>query len=115
MEKTVIIVDDNKKIIEAVSDLLVKYSFKVLGIGTDGLEAVNLYKSLCPDYVIMDIEMPKYDGLYGVDEILKIDSDAKIIVMSTDEKYEQETFGKVQSFLVKPHEIISLPKILNSI
>ncbi|KEQ57003.1 Chemotaxis response regulator protein-glutamate methylesterase 1 [Marine Group I thaumarchaeote SCGC AAA799-E16] len=115
MEKTVIIVDDNRKIIEAVSDLLVKHSFKVLGTGINGQEAVNLYKSLNPDYVVMDIEMPKYDGLYGIDEILKVDFDAKIIVMSTDEKYEQQTIGKAARFLVKPNQIISLPKILNSI
>ena len=115
MEKTVIVVDDNKKIIEVVSDLLIKHSFRILGTGIDGQEAASLYKSLRPDYVVMDIEMPKYDGFYGIDEILKIDSDAKIIVMSTDEKYERKTIGKVKSFLVKPHEIISLPKILNSI
>lgn len=112
--KTVVIVDDNKKIIEVVSDLLDMHSFQVLGTGTNGLEAANLYKSLKPDFVIMDIEMPQYDGFYGLDEILKLNSDAKIIAMSTDENHEQKTAGKALHFLAKPN-LMSLPQILNSI
>lgn len=112
--KTVIIVDDNKEIIESVSDLLTTHSFKVLGTGTNGLEATNLYESLRPDFVIMDVEMPQYDGFYGISEILKINSDAKIITISADEKHEQKTIGKALCFLAK-HHLMSLPKILNSI
>ena len=115
MEKTVIIVDDNEKIIEAISDLLTSHSFKVLGTGCNGLEAVLLYKSLQPDFVIMDVEMSDYDGFYGLDNILKVDPDAKIIIISSDEEYEQKTLGKSIRFLVKPGQIPGLPKILNSI
>ncbi len=115
VEKTVIIIDDNEKIIEVISELLTSHSFKVFGIGGNGSDAVQLYKIIRPDFVIMDIEMPDYDGFYGLDEILKVDPDAKIIMISTDEKYEQKTLGKAVQFLVKPHQIIDLPKILDSI
>ena len=115
VDKTVIVVDDNKKVIEVISELLTHHSFKVLGIGGNGSDAVQLYKIIQPDFVIMDVEMPDYDGFYGLEEILKMYSNAKIIMISTDEKYEQKTLGKAVQFLVKPHQIIDLPKILDSI
>jgi chemotaxis response regulator CheB len=112
--KTVVIVDDNKKIIEVVSDLLDMHSFQVLGTGTNGLDAVNLYKALKPDFVVIDVEMPQYDGFYGIDEILKINPSAKIITMSVDDQNGQKALEKSLHFIAKP-QIMSLPKILDSL
>ena len=63
----------------------------------------------------MEVEMPNYDGLYGLEKILKMDPDAKIIMMSSNEKYEKKTLGKAFQFLLKPYQILDLSQILDSV
>lgn len=43
--------------------------------------AIHLVK-LKPDFVIMDIAMPNYDGLYGLEHIKKIDSNASVMILT---------------------------------
>jgi len=78
----VLIADDLKFIKLVLRELVEKAGFRVVGEASNGQEAVELYKDRHPDVVLMDITMPKMDGLTALKQILKIDPQAKIIMCS---------------------------------
>ena len=60
----VAIVDDNEKVIESISEALTKdSSIKIVGKAKNGEEAYELIRKTNPDVVILDLIMPKMDGL----------------------------------------------------
>lgn len=82
-KKKVLIVDDAafirnriKKVVEKIENA------DVIGEASNGDEAITLYKELKPDLVTMDLIMPKSDGIKAIEEIIKIDKKAKIVVVS---------------------------------
>lgn len=81
---TAIIIEDDAELCEVEKELLELNDIVVLSIGNNGLEAVQLYKKFKPDIVLMDVRMPKYDGIYGLENIRKEDSKAKIIMITAE-------------------------------
>ena len=59
--KTIVFADNDELILEAISELLRSKGFEVHG-ARDGLEALQTIRKVKPDYVILDIVMPKLDG-----------------------------------------------------
>lgn len=57
----------------------------------DGLEAVEMFKSVQPDLVLMDILMPNMDGMEATKEIRKIDNETPIIAV-TAYSYNQDNY-----------------------
>jgi DNA-binding NarL/FixJ family response regulator len=57
--------------------------FEVIGLAADGEAAVTLYPSLQPDVVLMDLRLPKLDGVGAIQAIRALDSGAKILVLTT--------------------------------
>ena len=78
----VLIVDDLTFIKMVLKDLVEKAGFRVVGEASDGEEAVRLYEEKKPDVVLLDITMPKMDGLAALKQILKIDPAARVIMCS---------------------------------
>ena len=82
MAKKVLIVDDASYMREMIKDILAKYDYEVVGETEDGKDAASKYASLKPDLVTMDIVMRDKSGIDGVKEVMKVDSDAKILMVS---------------------------------
>ncbi len=59
----VLIADDDARLRQAVGELLEGQGFAVVGQATDGDEAVALAEQLDPDVILMDLRMPRLDGL----------------------------------------------------
>ena len=79
----VIIVDDAAFIRSILKNIIEKNEmFKVIAEGEDGNEAIMLAQNLNPDIIIIDINMPRINGLYVVKEILKVSDKIKVIVCS---------------------------------
>ena len=78
----VLIADDLKFIKLVLRELIEKAGFRVVGEASNGQEAVELYQNKRPDVVLMDITMPKMDGLTALKQILKLDPGAKVIMCS---------------------------------
>ncbi|QUC65515.1 response regulator [Nitrosopumilus sp. K4] len=105
-----IVVDDNNGIRNTFSDLLKMHKINVVGSGNNGLEAVKKFQELKPDVIFLDIMMPKYDGIYAMQEIRKIDPNANIVIISGAGPNEMEVIKKM-----KPSAIIHKPFDINSI
>jgi len=81
----VLVVDDALFMRKMLIDILKKEGFEICGDAENGKDAIEQYKQLKPDLVTMDIVMPKMDevdGIGAVREIMKIDPQAKIIMVS---------------------------------
>lgn len=78
----VIVIDDNKEIIGIVKDILSSENVEVVAVGHNGGDAMRLYKKFKPDILVLDLLMPNKDGYSAIDEIFKINPNAKIIVMT---------------------------------
>jgi len=79
---SVIIIDDDKKIVELYQELLESQKIVILGTAHDGKKDAELYSMMCPDVVLLDLMMPNYDRFYGFEAIRKINPDAKIIIIT---------------------------------
>ncbi len=84
MVKRVMIVDDSLVTRFVLRDILETGGHRVLAEACSGEEAVAKYQELMPDIdiVIMDIVLPNKNGIDAADEILVMDSSAKIIIIS---------------------------------
>lgn len=115
---TAIVIDDDLDAIELFCEYLELKGIQVIGKGYNGKEAVELYQKNRPDIVFLDIMMPYYNGFYAVDEIQKIEPNAKIIILTAD--LSEETVHKLEELkfpvIYKPYDldevIITIFKVL---
>ena len=82
MAINIMIVDDLAFIKLLLKDLIEKAGFRVIGEASDGEEAIDMYQEKKPDLMLLDITMPKMDGITALKKILVLDPDAKIIMCS---------------------------------
>lgn len=82
----IILVDDNRGFIEAVRAILsFRDDIEVIGEAHDGLEFLDLLNSLTPDVVLMDVNMPRMNGIIATKNGLIEDRNIKVIgVTMTD-------------------------------
>ena len=105
MPARVLIVDDLAFIKLIIKDTLEKTGFEVAGEASNGIEAVEQYKRLKPDIVLMDITMPRMDGIQALQEIMKFDSAEKVIMCSALGQQKliiQSIQLGAKDFIVKP-------------
>ncbi|MFH2204286.1 MAG: response regulator transcription factor [Elusimicrobiota bacterium] len=85
---TVLIADDQTLFREGIKDLLEnEKSITVVGEAADGLEAVALAKKLKPNVVLMDIKLPKLDGVSATRKVREECPDTNVLILSS---YEDE-------------------------
>ena len=64
MAKNILICDDAAFMRMMIKDILSKNGYNVAGEAENGAKAVEKYKELTPDLVLMDITMPEMDGIH---------------------------------------------------
>jgi two-component system chemotaxis response regulator CheY/two-component system response regulator (stage 0 sporulation protein A) len=104
--------------VDVFSEFLEINGINVIGQGYDGKEAVDLYVKLRPDVIFLDVMMEKFDGLYALEEIRKIDPDANVIMVTADlseATYVKMNSLKASAIIFKPFEIDAIMKILHDI
>lgn len=103
---------------ETLEKILRQMGYIVVGRAKDGIEVLLEYKKLKPDIVMMDISMPKMDGIAALKEIRKTDHHTKVIIVSAmgEEEYVRAAIkAGADSFILKPFEIETLVNILNDL
>jgi len=58
---------------------------EIVGDATNGAEAVDLYQKYNPQILLLDLAMPKKDGITVVQEVIKYDPNAKIILITAND------------------------------
>jgi len=107
MPNGILVVDDAAFMRMMIKDVLTKNGYTVLGEAENGQKAVEKYKELNPDLVIMDITMPEVDGIQAVKEIKKIDPNAKIVMcsaMGQQAMVIESIQAGARDFIVKPFQ-----------
>lgn len=105
--KKVMIVDDAAFMRMLLKNILVSNEYEVVAEAANGLEAVEMYQTHQPDIVTMDITMPIMDGVVALREILKIDSEAKVCMVSAmgqDKVIMESVKSGAKDFIVKPFD-----------
>ena len=82
----ILVADDHEVVRQGVRTLLeAQPAWDVCGEAADGREAVEMTKRLKPDVIILDITMPKLNGLEATRQILKADPKARVLILTMHE------------------------------
>ncbi len=103
----IMVVDDAAFMRMMLKDILTKGGHEVIGEAENGLKAVDRYKELSPELVLMDITMPELDGIGAVKQIKAIDPNAKIIMcsaMGQQAMVLESIQAGARDFIVKPFQ-----------
>ena len=81
---SVLIVDDHSVVRMGMNALLsAEADLHVVGNAKNGLEAISQARALQPDVIVMDMEMPRKDGIDATAEIIAEQPDAKILIITS--------------------------------
>jgi two-component system NarL family response regulator len=92
----VLLVDDHALFLEGLRNLLVSEGIQVVGLAHDGLEALAQARRLHPQVILMDIQMPRCDGVAATRLIIAEMPDMKIVMLTMSED-EHDLFEAVKS------------------
>lgn len=112
-----VIVDDAAFIREAMKALLQDTDFECVGEASDGEEALKVIEKCKPDVVILDLILPKKNGIEVAAELVKMKSSARVIACSTEGQEGlmiQAIDVGCNNFLTKPFTSDSLKRVLRA-
>ena len=103
----VVVADDEYKICQLICQLIdwKKLDMELVGIGSNGIEALKMIEIKKPDLLLTDIRMPGYDGIELLKRARKINSKIEIIIISgySDFEYAQTAIQcGVCDYILKP-------------
>ena len=107
MSVRVLLVDDAQVVRLMLKRIFVEAGYEIVGEAISGTEAVQKYRELMPDLVMMDITMPEMKGIEAVKEIMSMDSSAKIIMCSSigsKSKVIEAVEAGAKNYILKPFD-----------
>jgi DNA-binding NarL/FixJ family response regulator/signal transduction histidine kinase len=114
----ILLVDDHPLFVEGITNLIAGRGMQVVGTASDGLEALEKARQLRPDAILMDIEMPRCDGLEATRQI-KTEMPEVRVIMLTVSGEEQHLFDALQSgasgYLLKSLDAAELTSLLEDL
>ena len=94
---SVVVVDDENDLVELLVQLMEVNKIDVIGVGYDGKQAVELCTRHKPDFLILDLTMPKFDGFYALEK-LQGTTQTKIILLTG--MIDQDSLKKLDAFSI---------------
>lgn len=107
----VLIVDDSKYLRLMIRKILKKHGHNIVAEAGTGVEAIEMYKQNMPNVVTMDVVMPKMNGLVAIKEIIEMDPDARIVVVTAlghEPLVRQALKIGAKDFVIKPFKVDQL-------
>jgi NarL family two-component system response regulator LiaR len=93
----VLIADDHAVVREGLHALIgTEPGMAVVGEAADGIEAVDQARALAPDVILMDLMMPRLDGIGAIEAIKAERADARILVLTSFAE-DEKVFGAIKA------------------
>ncbi len=117
MSKRILIVDDSSIMRKMIRQTIEAVQHDVVGEAKNGEAAVEMYKTLNPDMVTMDITMRGMDGFAAAKEILNYDPNAQIIFLSNldEDKYSEDAKRIGAIGYVNKHNAKAVVNLINAV
>lgn len=118
MSKCILIVDDSKVIRTATRDFVeMETEFTVCGEAVDGVDAIEKARQLSPDLIILDLSMPRMNGLQAARKLRAMSVGAPIILftMYADAVQPEETKAAGISAVVSKMDLPALQEHLEKL
>lgn len=115
---TSIVIDDSDFARMNIKKIIANAGGEIVGEASDGKDAADLYSKHNPDLVILDITMPSVDGLEALRNIMMIDEDAKVIIVSSlgnKEMIKEALSRGAKQFVTKPFNVDHVTMIIKSV
>ena len=112
----ILIAEDTDSVCFALRMAMEYLGHEVVGTATDGVEALRQYDSVHPEVVLMDVRMPRMDGLTCTARLARQDPNAKVIIITGGRTTEADAVGAgAQAFIEKPFGIEELGQVIHSL
>jgi len=108
--QSILIVDDERDTIKHLARAFENRGFKV-AMATSGEEGVEAYRKEKPDFVLLDLFMPKRDGLEILGDLKKIDAQAKVLMITAEEGkvfIDKARAAGARGYVIKPFGVEQL-------
>ncbi len=105
MIKTILVVEDDIELLDLYAEILQVNGYNVQ-TAINGEEAVSKYRQIHPDLVVMDGDMPKLDGYEAFSQIIEIDKNAKVVIITGYSEFELKNKRALEQGLIS---VISKP------
>jgi len=105
MTRTVLVVEDDIELLNLYAEILQVNKYNVQ-TAINGEEAVSKYRQIHPDLVVMDGNMPKLDGYEAFSQIIEMDKNAKVVIVTGYSEFELKNKRALEQGLVS---VISKP------
>jgi nitrogen-specific signal transduction histidine kinase/CheY-like chemotaxis protein len=115
--ESILIVDDEKDVLKISEKLLQRNGYTVV-TARNGEEGILKYSQNSPDLVLLDIGMPGIGGIKSLQELMGVDSNAKVVIMSgysENRSIEEARKLGAKAFLQKPYHITELLNTIRSV
>lgn len=111
----IVIVDDNIDITGVFTDIFEIMDNKVVGIGHNGKDAVELFLKHKPDFIFIDVMMHEMNGLDALKAIKENDPNAKVIMVTADDS--TDTINALEkldatAIILKPFKIEDIVDVI---
>jgi ABC-type nitrate/sulfonate/bicarbonate transport system substrate-binding protein len=112
-----LLADDSRYVRASLKQAIKIIGGEVIGEASTGTEAIDLFKQLQPNFVTMDLSMPGVSGVDAIRDILQVDPEVNIIVISgtnLDEVREEVFKLGAKMFITKPFDSMQVATIIGS-
>lgn len=116
---SLVLIDDHKIVLEGLTSTLeLEDDFTVVGLATDGHEALRLVRRLKPDVVLLDLMLKGESGVDICKTLLENDPETKVVVLTTfldEDKLFQCIIAGAKGYVIKDVEPDELKKIIRRV
>jgi DNA-binding NtrC family response regulator len=114
-KETILIVDDEKNILDLYDQELQDEGYSTF-LAQNGKECLEIIKNEELDLIVLDIRMPKMDGLEAIGNIIDINNKIPVIINSAYSNYKDDFMSwAADAYVVKSYNLDELKKTIKEV
>jgi len=111
----ILIVDNEENIRFLYEQELMEEGYQTL-LASDGKECLDMIKTELPDLIILDIRMPRMDGLEAIGKIIELKKNIPIIINTAYSTYKDDFMSwAADAYIVKSHNLETLKSTIKEV